>query len=722
MSSFYGGKEGRTYHIVQRYDSVHDMVNAFSGGGAYTGANYGQYVIIDTVLNQGRSASKENGLLYRRGFDYNDPQHEKPVKTAEMSDDEFQQAWSDWVQNPGAGAIYVGQIVGPEGRTPNLTIQSWIDFIEQIQDDGNFGDKSQIDMIPTVTGKVRDSIKVGYVNIVDNHGDITGGYIAFDIPELVVEAEIVDHDAYSTAGVVEDGSSQNHPFWYKWNFTVPDGKHGQDFESIEIETGQQTGEEEDGFGNPIVNEDQYFTYSTRNYDENAAGAITEHLGRWPYRVINNITLDYSGFRPVIEWENNKPVRLGQLYRTEDYLEECYWICIQEGNIIVDPQIAIDEIPDITNLDQIGAIIDNLQYTKWRAVRIPSTAPAHSLYVDYTAGQNDQFEKRLRNLDYLSVDKDGNLYAFYSDLEGSYYLTNIGGLKSGTTDTERGIIVDNDSIDFIFTNGSVLSYPLKQILSIDFYVGNPQHDENNEWRYDSQGQLIFDDYTEDSNLRIRYKDGTILLFEIKRIDSINFKNTRLDQTQNFEVQYKGYSNPEIVNESPINTVTAIGRKGDNILVLYSDPNVRHNIDESHKIIIPSWTDPNTGIEYSNLEWYNFGQLGAQYHIQGQYTYADIQEGGDLENGFSGDLIDRAGWLITITDSQNNKHIYAYDYNGGTYTIGQPEDTFESSWYEVMNLQASNINPELSIMIRDTEPTGVLLDNMLWLVESYGHDNY
>jgi len=41
MSSFYGGKEGRTYHIVQRYDSVNDMVNAFSGGGAYTGANYG---------------------------------------------------------------------------------------------------------------------------------------------------------------------------------------------------------------------------------------------------------------------------------------------------------------------------------------------------------------------------------------------------------------------------------------------------------------------------------------------------------------------------------------------------------------------------------------------------------------------------------------------------------------------------------------------------------
>jgi len=41
MNSFYGGKQGRTYHIVERYNSVHDMVSAFQQGGAYTKANYG---------------------------------------------------------------------------------------------------------------------------------------------------------------------------------------------------------------------------------------------------------------------------------------------------------------------------------------------------------------------------------------------------------------------------------------------------------------------------------------------------------------------------------------------------------------------------------------------------------------------------------------------------------------------------------------------------------
>ena len=111
MSSFYGGKQGRTYHIVQRYDCVYldeslyttvqtisslnvgdyykdngivyrvlqtnpfktkaikGMVNQFQKGGAYTDANYGQYVLIDTVLTTGKS-DPQNGLLYRRGFDY----------------------------------------------------------------------------------------------------------------------------------------------------------------------------------------------------------------------------------------------------------------------------------------------------------------------------------------------------------------------------------------------------------------------------------------------------------------------------------------------------------------------------------------------------------------------------------------------------------------------------------------------------------------------------
>ena len=38
--SFYGGKQGRTYHLVEHYDSIHDMVLNFQDGGSYNDVNY----------------------------------------------------------------------------------------------------------------------------------------------------------------------------------------------------------------------------------------------------------------------------------------------------------------------------------------------------------------------------------------------------------------------------------------------------------------------------------------------------------------------------------------------------------------------------------------------------------------------------------------------------------------------------------------------------------
>lgn len=67
MYSFYGGKEGRTYHLVAHYDSIYQMVvQCFQKGGSYTDANYHEYVIIDTP----NKSSRENGIIYRRGLNY----------------------------------------------------------------------------------------------------------------------------------------------------------------------------------------------------------------------------------------------------------------------------------------------------------------------------------------------------------------------------------------------------------------------------------------------------------------------------------------------------------------------------------------------------------------------------------------------------------------------------------------------------------------------------
>lgn len=133
MESFYGGKQGRTYNIVKRYDSVEDMLNCFKQGGNYTEVNYGEYVLIDTVLNEGKNSDPENGLLFRRGFNYTEeknPKRVKPIrsdfKQNDIIDEEaWQVAWSDYVLNLDYGAIYVGQIVGPEGSIPEIKVVKW---------------------------------------------------------------------------------------------------------------------------------------------------------------------------------------------------------------------------------------------------------------------------------------------------------------------------------------------------------------------------------------------------------------------------------------------------------------------------------------------------------------------------------------------------------------------------------------------------------------------
>ena len=66
MFSFYGGKEGRSFTLKDRFDSVSEMTAAFALGGAYNTTGYNEFVIIDTP----KKSDYENGCIYMRGFDY----------------------------------------------------------------------------------------------------------------------------------------------------------------------------------------------------------------------------------------------------------------------------------------------------------------------------------------------------------------------------------------------------------------------------------------------------------------------------------------------------------------------------------------------------------------------------------------------------------------------------------------------------------------------------
>lgn len=288
MASFYGGKQGITYNLVERYDKLFfdidnqeyikiignttsniqenqifsittnnnvrfymalssitncstastfedtqavelkGMINCFSKGGAYTDVNFGEYVIIDTIANLHQQNNQQNGLLYRRGFQYQVP-------------------YSENYKDPGAGAIYVGQIVGPQGENTQIHIVDWgthqgtgtsaeiaVPGLEEENETATFNDKAVVKI----------------VNNQDVYGNINSADLQLQIPYPIIKlsASTVDtatgatsvwHEYYNDEGVptsveweagqtfIHKAETQHpHPYYLDYQIAIPKGDKG----------------------------------------------------------------------------------------------------------------------------------------------------------------------------------------------------------------------------------------------------------------------------------------------------------------------------------------------------------------------------------------------------------------------------------------------------------------------------------------------------------------
>lgn len=416
--SFYGGKQGRSYAIVARYNSIYDMFLAFSGGDNYTDVSYDEYVIIDTILEKNEKNNPENGIIYRRGYNYNDAfyysseNNEVSYTTLEkdrlininlkgaalgvsynwvwdndknsvnngstyttsdviavpefydfkytLSEDgtgnivatitkgtlneKWNSAWEEFVTNPGGGAIYIGQIVGPEGGVPEIHMISWDEYqqaaaaAETEEVKNTFAIQPVPGYDPTHTGTINpntgldedgydvnhfhDKIQYAYCVIRDSRGNITGSYLSFDFPYTVFTFDASSISPYDSRGVFnpdtqqwsynslieEQPDSQNHPFYKHYHIDVPSGIHGEDVNDFTIQSyagglGQDVYDEDgnyldvaissetDSRGNPFLNanySNQYVTYTIKDYNATEEGEIQERQAIAPYKVIANL--------------------------------------------------------------------------------------------------------------------------------------------------------------------------------------------------------------------------------------------------------------------------------------------------------------------------------------------------------------------------------------------------------------------------------------------------
>lgn len=1007
MYSFYGGKQGRTYNIVQRYDSIQKMIEAFSNGGAYTQANYGQYVIIDTPNKN----NPQNGILYRRGFDYTQELVSRPSRTIIDSetgteilnpdfwtitenDQNFNQqdwntAWFNYIKQPGAGAIYVGQIVGPEGQAPDIQGMSWEQFIAQTDKQIHSYDLSYtpgVEKQETEQGietKYNDVMQSGNCTIRDENDNIIGAYISFNIPSTIFKFSGIDISPYGETIEHQDyasGEKQNwtveakrneqtgqltgeytnlvhqhnqsgpreeitqidpetgeetvietphHPFYYDFQIAVPKGKQGKGITEFKIESNsdigflyQVEGEQElslytdpqgyildengnqilDGNGNPIqayeidqngnrivdgqgrsaYNKDKYLTYTSIDYSQNAEGVETAHLGRWPYRVIDEISLQYND-RNIItkeEWSqlSNVIVNVNDLYSIDKEIvteDNFYAVCIKAG--YVDPTnlpdnflSGMEEIENfVINYDNSSWTQENEEYSilpgtgsQWRIQRIPQTAAAASLRVNYTQGADAFFENKLRNVEYVTLDKRNNLYVVYSDDPNTSFLVgNLGKgilnispidryrsyyvpdgdklnnpqegqiynfndeyyavcIKSGSLNQANfpGIDLNNppregavfpktgsiftvgqsswrfielpetsfSDISINYTDETFETLPFKQVDFIytddkgNLYVKYSNSDKSYFLTTidsiknvtTSDGQLIitynsdreptilsfptnFNIVQEDSQIKIQYKfnnNQMEVVLPVKQVDTIEYTNQKdITKEQKFKVTYKGKNssgdNYLTYESDAINSILDVKRIGDNVVVLYSDPNYRALISQGKTegldyYRIP-WTDPITGTIYDTnseieghkptLVWQNLGALGAQYHVAGHYQITDLIDNGKLINGFIGDEADKAGWVVSVTNPENNDIVlYAYDYNdrSNQHTITYEGQTYNTNWYVIKNFEDSLFNISQHIIIDQEDINSTLIPSShieqvagdIWLVLSKGHDNY
>ena len=280
-NSFYGGRRGASFVIAKRYSTIAEMVAAFSQGGDYKTVNYDEYVLIDTENKN----NPDNGKIYRRGYEYN---------------------------NSMGGAIYEGQIVGPAGLAPHTEMHT-IDEVEQIQEredytyrrgSGEYGPVGG-NIIPgkyvepgTGIIKYNDKISWAYCSVRDMNSHESTAHIGFKFPYTVIDYTTTSVSTYqngdyadtSAATRIDDGS---HPFFEKWNISIPKGVKGDTFKNFRVMVADNTIENYTGQADDIANHRQVLVYDYYIYDNKEVGEVkTYYVG--DYNKISNITVSATG--------------------------------------------------------------------------------------------------------------------------------------------------------------------------------------------------------------------------------------------------------------------------------------------------------------------------------------------------------------------------------------------------------------------------------------------
>lgn len=767
--SFYGGKEGVSFLIKARFDSVNDMTLAFSQGGAYNEVGYGEFVIIDTPNKN----DYENGTVYRRGFDYSsdmgtarptrqdteriiitqgalslevdnriywDDTHTlsessgviiDTVTPGNFKSEEYNAAVIAYLKAPGAGAIYVGRIVGPEGPATPMELATWSKFMEMFPQ-AEDGERDDNIILERSSGKIVDVAKGGYCTIRDNDGNIKRGYFSLDLPQDIFEVQaesaspygptIIDTNVlpafgeqdtyYKVNGVYnlyENGTwierapwiatstlsisgqtewnysnlirekqeSEGHPYYHSYDIKIPKGIHGQGIDEAGINI---TGER-DANGDIISNTNNHnyqWYFESRNYDKKADGEVERHyLGSF-HKVIDRITTNPQAANNVFPLvARNTAYTTGDFVRVSDN-DNIALLCSVSGTTA-----AAAPIPSFANVAISYHFMDGT--VKWTVVD-KNDIPANTMTIHYTHDGNADFALRL--LESLEFDDDGRIYAKYTDLNHRSYV--------GDNKCIIGVGYNNDPRVCCF----YIMYNTYKRKS------NGQLDIHDTFTYNTQGTGVLVYPTTDSNGReieyIQEKIEFVTNMSIENDDGST--GIDLNKTRRWVITYNTGKKNKL---SIINEVVTMKLIGDNLMILYSDPAYRAALPNKYQA------------EYNNVmyDWANLGPILQGNHVIGNFaTIADLKAaypygfGKDTSGNVDVTTQNRMGWTATVGDAVNGYTVWAYDYNNPT--------PGPDAWYAIQQLDTSTIDPRLSLLAAKPDSNNPTLPENNNLLNEYG----
>ena len=691
MDSFYGGKSGLSIVLRGRFDSIDDMVQAFKRGDSYRNVWYNEFCIIDTPNKN----DLDNGKIYQRGLDYT---------------------------NDMGGAVYKGQIVGPESGTPFMQMNT----IEEVK-------YQSTKAIPEDWNRVYPT---GYDT--DHEGHVIGYKTSIDSGEegkpIAIFPFSKAHDTSLVPGKEEDGTFNDEIRWTWANIRTPDGHRnswyyiGMEFVYPVFEMDTHVVSQYNSSGNyqadttTVTRTDDkthpFFTSWDFGIPKGIKGDAIRNL-----RVITPTSGDtiYAPSAITVDTETGL-VSLGAAGYTgqaEDIAAGrkilVFDMYYYDGQINPDPVMIyvgdFNKIDNITLADDGTLTVDfshddNTVFSrKIRWITSTTLSPDTGVFtVTYNNG-TPAFTTTLDWIKSISLDEDGTIHYYHTKNNVDEVHNNA---IKWVTDVELNPTTGLFTMNFNYGDPLVRQLDWVDDIYIDEETGkitihhvNAAIGEDGEVTLPAHLKLVTDaDVSSDGIITMHTNTGEDIIlnqtgtenpFHIKIIENV-LLNTALVDDKRIQVKYNTERTNTFIGD-PINYVyDMVVRDSDlHLLVLFNDPTHRAtaaDLDESGKDKQGiQWVQGVTGsdgkITANGIYWRDYGTIKDQggVLIGFNLTQADIGEDTDILNylneHYPNGLTEGATKQKIVTfapTTTDSKDFYAFDYNSYTwFYLGTISDT-------------------------------------------------